>query len=160
MSDSIPTIVFNGGGKLSPNPADLKLHASLTTPESEDWILIPNKNRILIIAMREQRLRPGRLVTWWKGGWCNRATMLRLLGNLPERHEVGVVSVYVTTDAEAVGTKSLLLELSDLGKRKSFNVLSMVLPRADTKQCIRCLYPASSSTQAIENASFALLTLN
>jgi hypothetical protein len=160
MSDSIPTIVFNGGGKLSPNPADLKLHASLTTPESEDWILVPNKNRILITVMREQRLRSGHLVTWFKGGWCHRATMLRLFGNLPEKHELGVVSVYVTTDAEAAQTPSLLLELSDLGKRKSFNVLSMVLSGADTKQCIRCLYPLSSNAQAFENASFALLTLN
>jgi hypothetical protein len=86
--------------------------------------------------------------------------MLRLIGNLPEKHDVGVVSVYVTTDAEAVGTQSLLLELSDLGKRKSFNVLSMVLPGADTKQCIRCFHPVSSSAQTFENASFALLNLN
>jgi hypothetical protein len=70
------------------------------------------------------------------------------------------VSVYVTTDAEAAQTPSLLLELSDLGKRKSFNVLSMVLPGADTKQCIRCLHPLSSNAHAFENASFALLTLN
>ena len=160
MSDSIPTIVFDGGGKLSPNPEHLKLHASLTTPESEDWNVVPNGNRILIIAMREQRSQSGRLVSSWKGGWCHRATMLRLLGNLPEKHELGVVSVFVTNDAEAAGTHTLLSELANLGERKSFNVLSMVVPRADTKQCIKCLDPASSSSRDFERAPFMLVTLN
>ena len=160
MSNSIPTITLNGDGKLSPNPKHLKLHASLTTPESEDWIVIPNNNRILIIAMREQRSRSGRLVTSWKGGWCHRTAMLRLLGKLPEKHELGVVSVYVTTDAEAAGTHTLLSQLCDLGKRKSFNVLSVVLPRADTKQCIRCLDPVSSSSQEFEGTPFVLMTFH
>jgi hypothetical protein len=160
MSDSIPTITLNAGEGLSPNPAYLKLHASLTTPESEDWIVIPNKNKILIMAMREQRSRSGRLVTLWKGGWCHRTTMLRFLGNLPEKHELGVLSVYVTTDAEAAGTHTLLSRLSDLGKRKSFNVLSVVLPGADTKQCIRCLDPGSSSSQDFESTSFSLMTFH
>jgi hypothetical protein len=132
MSDSIPTITLNGDGKLSPNPKHLKLHASLTAPESEDWMVIPNKNRTLIIAMRD----------------------------LPEKHELGVLSIYVTTDAEAAGTHTLLSKLSDLGKRKSFNVLSVVLPRADTKQCIRCLDPVSSSSQDFEGAPFVLMTFH
>jgi len=160
MSDSIPTITLNANGKLSPDPAYLKLHASLTTPESEDWIVVPDKSRILIIAMREQRSRSGRLVTWWKGGWCHRTSMLRLLGNLPEKHELGVLSVYVTTDSEAAGTHTLLAELANLSKRKSFNVLSMVVPSADTKQCIWCLDPASSNSQDFERAPFVLVTLN
>ena len=160
MSDSIPTITLNADGKLAPDPAFLKLHASLTTPESEDWVVVPNKSKILIISMREQRSRSGRFVTSWKGGWCHRGVMLRLLGNLPETHELGVLSVYVTTDAAAAGTHKLLSELSDLGKRKSFNVLSVVLPGVDTKQCIRCLDPGSSSSQDFETAPFVMMTLN
>jgi hypothetical protein len=158
MSDSIPTITFNG---LTPNSEFLKVHASLTTRQSEDWIVVPNKNQIFSIAMREKRSLSGRLVTLWKSGWWkNRSGMLRYLGNLPERHELGVVSVYVATDAEAVGTHSLLSELASLGKRKSFSVLSMVLPGADTNQCIRCLDPASSGSRDFERATFMLTTMN
>jgi hypothetical protein len=160
MFDSIPTITLNPNGNLSPNPEHLKLHASLTTPESEDWIVVPNKNRFLIIAMRERRSLSGRLVTFWKSGWCQRAAMLRLLRNLPEKHELGVLSVYVTTDAQAAGTHTLLSELSNLCKRKSFNVLSVILPGTDTKQCIRCLDPGSLGSRDFESASFAVATLN
>jgi hypothetical protein len=157
MSDSIPTITFDG---LTPNPEFLKLHAALTTPESEDWILVPNKNQIFSTAMREKRSLSGRLVTLWKSGWWNRFGMLQYLGNLPEKHELGVLSVYVTTDAEAVGTHSLLSELASLGKRKSFNILSMILPGADTKQCMRCLDPASSNSRDFVRAPFMITTVN
>jgi hypothetical protein len=157
MSDSFPTITLNG---VTPNPEFLKLHASLTTPESEDWIVVPNKNQIFSMAMREKRSLSGRLVTLWKSGWWNRSGMLRYLGDLPERHELGVVSVYVSTDAEVVGTHSLLSELASLGKRKSFNLLSMILPGADTKQCLRCLDPASSNSRDFERGAFMITTVN
>jgi hypothetical protein len=157
MSHSIPTITLTG---ITSNPEFLKLHASLTTPESEDWIVVPNKDQIFSIAMREKRSLSGRLVTLWKSGWWNRSGMLRYLSNLPERHELGVLSVYVSTDAEVVGTHSLLSELASLGKRKSFNLLSMILPGADTKQCIRCLDPASSNSQDFERGAFMITTLN
>jgi hypothetical protein len=157
MSDSFPTITLNG---VTPNPEFLKLHASLTTPESEDWIVVPNKNQIFSMAMREKRSLSGRLVTFWKSGWWNRSGMLRYLGDLPERHELGVVSVYVSTDAEVVGTHSLLSELASLGKRKSFNLLSMILPGADTKQCLRCLDPASSNSRDFARGAFMITTVN
>jgi hypothetical protein len=157
MPHSIPTITLNG---ITPSPEFLKLHASLTTPESEDWIVVPNKNQIFSMAMREKRSLSGRLVTLWKSGWWNRLGMLRFLGNLPERHELGVLSVYVATDAETVGTHSLLSELASLGKRKSFNILSMVLPGVDTTQCIRCLDPASSNSGDFERGAFMITTVN
>jgi hypothetical protein len=157
MSDSFPTITLNG---VTPNPEFLKLHASLTTSESEDWIVVPNKKQIFLMAMREKCSLSGRLITLWKSGWWNRLGMLRFLGDLPERHELGVLSVYVASDAEAVGTPSLLSELAGLGKRKSFNILSMVLPGVDTKQCIRCLDPASSNSGDFERGAFMITTVN
>ena len=160
MIDTIPTMTFKRDGKLSPDPEFLKLHASLTTPESEDWVVVPNKNKVLIMAMREQRTLSGRVASIWKGGWCHRTTMLRTLRDLPEKHQLGVMSVYVTTDAEEAGTHALLSELSILRKRKSFNVLSVVFPEVDTKQCIQCIYPESFSSRDFEGASFAVRTIN
>jgi hypothetical protein len=160
MIDTIPTMTFNRNGKLSPDPEFLKLHASLTTPQSEDWVVVPNKNKVLIMAVREQRALSGRVASVWKGGWCHRTLMLRTLRNLPEKHELGVLSIYVTTDAQEAGTHALLSELSVLRKPKSFNILSVIFPYVDTLQCIRCFYPESLSSRDFESASFAVRTIN
>lgn len=160
MSDTIPTIVFDGNPAAASRPEHLKLHASLTTLDSEDWIVVPDKNRVLIVALREQRSKSGTVLTLSRSGWCHRTAMLRVLQNLPVKHDLGVISVYVTTDADEQGTNQLLSEVFTLGKRKSFNVLSAIMPTADTKQCVRCLAPTSSPSQDFVSAPVVATALS
>jgi hypothetical protein len=135
---NIPTITFEG--REIPNPEHLEFYGSLTSPDSEDWCVLPNKKRVLIAAFREQRLGT-RTLTLLRLGWAKRHQFLKYLRDLPARHDLGVLSVYVTTDSDEQGANSLLLEVAEISKLRSFNVLSMVMPKTDTRTAIRCMSP-------------------
>jgi hypothetical protein len=146
---NIPTITFEGGA--TPNPEHLKLHKSLTSPDSQDWCVLPNKEKILIAAFREQRLG-ARTLTFLKLGWAKRPQFLKSLRDLPTGHDLGVLSVYVATDAEEEGANSLLLEVAKISKLRSFNVMSMIMPKTDTRTAVRCMSPPQGAP-AFDQAS-------
>jgi hypothetical protein len=140
MPYSIPSITITKG--LSPyDPKLLDTHASLTTLDSEDWTIISDKSRVYVFAARQQTLHGDDVLVFYRAGWASRGDFLRMLRNLPEDHDLGVVSVRITTDAEASGTPSLLSKLAEIADLKGFNLLKIVLPDADTRQCIRRYTP-------------------
>lgn len=145
MSASIPSVtIYND--KNRNNPADLDVHASLTTGNSEDWAVVPDGSRVLVLVMRQQASAGAELVHT-RSGWASRSEFLRRLRGLPAGHDLGVVSVHVTTDAEASRTTSLLAGLSKIAEVHAFNLLKIVLPDADTKQCIRNITRATGTLQ-------------
>jgi hypothetical protein len=141
MTDTIPTIIFGTNDSPVPSPAQLELHASLTHHKAEDWAILPVKQRLIVMAFREQMTHDG-MLTFFKGGWTRRSSLLKYLSGIQPPHDLGVLTVFVTTDAEAAGTNTLLPQLVELGRLKSFNIIKGVMTGRNTEHCVRCMEPS------------------
>lgn len=85
MSD-IPTIVLTQDNCLQPDPKHLELHASLTTPDAEDWVVIPGTHhRLFVCGFRERQTDRG-ISTIGKFGWCYEPSLFTMLRKLSEKN--------------------------------------------------------------------------
>jgi hypothetical protein len=146
----LPTIIMGNNRGLQPDPLQIALYNSLTTPESEDWIIIPCQKKLFLCALRDCKTEH-RVRTEGKYGWSPKSVVLDGLNRLPENNDLGVLTVYVTTDADTGEIESFLNKLIALGKMKSFNVLTMVMPRT-TDECLSAFGGASADPQRFEAA--------
>ena len=107
--------------------AAIAFHESLTTPDSEDWTVIPNHKVVHLTAFREtpHNDKPVVRVNY---GEAPLADFKKLVEELPVEHDLGCVCVIICRDFEETGAPELLTWLAVQAKAKSFSLTSMYGP--------------------------------
>jgi hypothetical protein len=115
------------------------LHASLTTPDSEDWTVVVDGATVHVAAYRETRNGDGKPVVWTRGGEGRLADFKHLVEHLPKDHDLGCVSVILPRDADARGGATMLRWLHKKSRRsQKFNVIAIAGP-ATTREAAEVL---------------------
>ncbi len=107
------------------NPAFAALalvHETLTTPDSEDWLVLFAGRDVHMVALREQRLSDGRPHVTAVRADTTVADFRRAVRALPDGHDLGCVSVIVPGDADIGG---LLRWLHKMARQKGFSMTTM-----------------------------------
>jgi hypothetical protein len=119
-------------------PADTALDVAatlfidkLTTPDSEDWTILPDGNIVHVTAYREIT-HDGQRRTMAKSGAAKVSDLKRLVRNLRASHDLGCVSVVLCRDA-GDRAHDLLCWLTKMGRKKKFNVVSCLGPATTAK---------------------------
>jgi hypothetical protein len=117
---------------------------------SESWIAIPFKDQVFLYALRE-RDDDGATVAKW--GWCLQSTAVQVLARLPDANEMGVLCVYVPMDVETANVTDLLQRLTKVGRRKSFTVASMIVPKT-AEDCLLTFGKEASQSNRFSATQF------
>jgi hypothetical protein len=109
---------------------------TLTTPDSEDWVIIPRGKKVFVTAMREDRLPSGKKQTQARLGFSPTDGIKELVHSLPKDHRLGLVTITLLRDSEKFGGFELVQWFTKLAREKNFSVTSMAGP-ATTAEAIR-----------------------
>jgi hypothetical protein len=112
---------------IKPANAALAFQESLTTPDSEDWTIVPDREVIHLTAFRETQ-HGGKPVVWTNYGEAPLADFKKLVEELPAGHDLGCVCVIICRDFEGTGASELLTWLNAQARAKSFSLTSMYGP--------------------------------
>jgi hypothetical protein len=122
---------------MSASSAAVAVHESLTTPDSEDWSVIPDRKTVHMIAYRETRGN-GQTFVFKKGGAIALSRFKQMVEGLPKDHDLGCVTVHLTADAERCGGITFFAWMREQARAKGFSLMSIHGP-ATTKEAVRVL---------------------
>src|SRR5271169_1524212 len=75
----------------------VKVHEALTTPEFEDWLLIPDRTTVHIAAFRQQ-IVDGTPQVKTRHGKARLDYVKRLVSELPDSHDLGCCIIVIPSD--------------------------------------------------------------
>ena len=119
-------------------PRELIEHLeSLTKPDAEDWVIIPNGKTIYGTAYREDTTPAGNRLVNIAAFVMTRVELKRRVKSLPLANcrPLGCVSVILCADHASKGTTALIGWLMHLAKRRGFSVI-VVAGSARTTEAI------------------------
>jgi hypothetical protein len=119
------------------HPAAVAYFESLTTPDSEDWMIIPDGNDVHVSAVREIVHEPEPQAEG-RYGLTSLADFKHGVETLPEGHGLGCVAVIVCQDFKDTGAVRLLTWLKRQAKAKGFNLTS-IHGSATTAEAIKAM---------------------
>jgi hypothetical protein len=98
---------------------------TLTTPDKEDWTVIPfRRNRLWVSSLREYT-REGQRVIEARCGSGNVYDFKKTVEALSANHDLGLVNLMFTSDHKQMGSVDLLRWLKAQAEVKHFSVVSM-----------------------------------
>lgn len=98
----------------------------LTTPDSEDWMILPDGNVAHVTALREV-VQAGARRVMAKSGSMKLADLKATVRQLPAGHDLGCVSVILCRDA-GDQVVDLLQWLTKMARKKGFSMMSHIGP--------------------------------
>jgi len=99
-------------------------HESLTTPDSEDWLILPERDTLHVSAFREQTIN-GKIQVNVHRGTTSIEDFKRLVTELPAKHNLGCASVIIPTDG-GKRAREFLAWLTQQSRKGKFNVTAFV----------------------------------
>jgi len=112
-------------------------HETLTSPDKEDWTVIPDGDRVHIVAFQEETVGTKKRV--FRAVFEPPMEALKTMFDKPA-DRLGCVTVMILSDHETNGTADLLVLLNNAAKRWNFSLTSMAVPGAvDTAAAVRNL---------------------
>ena len=111
-------------------------YKNLTTPDSEDWLIIPRGNKLFLTAMRENKRLDGKKDVYIKNGFCATNGIKECVTSMDKDNELGCVTIILCRDANKFGGVELLEWFTEKAKEKDFSVVSMI-GSATTAMAIR-----------------------
>jgi hypothetical protein len=114
------------------------LHETLTTPDSEDWLIVADRDAVHIAAIRETEHKPDATKIEQRLFLVPLAEFKRSVENLPPGHNLGCLTFIVCQDNKATGAGKLLSWLNGQARHKNFSMTSL-FGTASTKAAIRSM---------------------
>ena|SRR5215471_12632569 len=111
----------------------LKFYESLTTPDSEDWVMIVDEEQTYLAEIQEI-----------SGTGYSRVIRVKtddvfdVIRNLPADHPLGCVNLILPTDADERGVQEMRTFLSEFAAKKGFSFIETVgfVPTAEAIEAL------------------------
>jgi hypothetical protein len=100
---------------------------TLTTPDSEDWTVVPDGQIVHITAMRETR-NGGQVQVHVRGGEAPLEAFKARVESLPSGHDLGLVTVVIGADSEVNGAHTLMAWIAKQAEKRKFSLISVSSP--------------------------------
>jgi hypothetical protein len=131
-----PTLMRIGpGGDIDPtaNMAAAKaVMDTLTTPDSEDWTVVPDGQVVHITAMRETK-NGDQVQVHVRGGEAPLEAFKARVESLPPGHDLGLVTVVIGADSDANGAGAFLTWMTRQADKQKFSLVSVISPLTAAK---------------------------
>jgi hypothetical protein len=114
--------------------AAASFYERLTTPDSEDWNVIVDGDRVHLSAFQEERHKDGSVVVHGRYYVMRLVEFKKTVKQLPADHNIGCVTLSMPRDYKKSGA-FLFCFLSKQAKRKDFSLTTMHGP-ADTAAAV------------------------
>jgi hypothetical protein len=109
-------------------PALVAAHEGLTTPDSEDWGVLPLGDSVALTCSRERHDKSGRVDVLFKSCVIPVSKVKETIESLPDKNDIGCFTVNIQSDGEEHGAIDLLVWLNRKAKEKHFSLLSIIGP--------------------------------
>jgi hypothetical protein len=107
-------------------------HEGLTTPDSEDWVVLPLGDSVALTCLQESRDESGRVAVHIASGVVPVSEIKKTIEGLPVKNHLGCITVTLQSDGEKHGALDLLVWLKGKAKEKHFSLASMIGPASKT----------------------------
>jgi hypothetical protein len=127
-----PTLLRIGpGGDFDPTASTMAAAKTamdtLTTPDSEDWTVVPDGQIVHVTAMRETR-NGGQVQVHLCGGDAQLEAFKARVESLPPGHDLGLVTVVIGADSEANGAHAFMAWIAEQAENQKLSLISVVSP--------------------------------